>query len=142
VDTARGDVLAVENLSFQELPLEIVTPPTKLEHWRQWLQQWSWILRYVGLAALFGVIYALILRPLKKQALIAFRELPGKLGGADGTTVLSAAGAPIAIKEAGVSPPSEGQRANQLKKLLTEKVKAEPAAAGRLVESWVREEKA
>jgi hypothetical protein len=32
-------------------------------------------------------------------------------------------------------------RANQLKKMLTEKVKAEPAAASRLVESWVREDK-
>jgi hypothetical protein len=32
------------------------------------------------------------------------------------------------------------QRATDLKKMLTEKVKAEPAAASRLVESWVREE--
>ena len=34
VDAQRGDVLAVENLSFQEMPLETPPPPTKTEHWR------------------------------------------------------------------------------------------------------------
>jgi hypothetical protein len=40
--------------------------------------------------------------------------------------------------EAPGRPASDGQKANELKKLLTDKVKAEPAAASRLVESWVR----
>ena len=38
------------------------------------------MLRYVALAALFLVVYALILRPVKKLAMTAFRELPGKAG--------------------------------------------------------------
>jgi hypothetical protein len=42
---------------------------------------------------------------------------------------------------AGEGGQAEGQRANQLKRMLTDKVKAEPAAASRLVESWVREDK-
>src|SRR5208283_592877 len=79
VDTERGDVLAVENLSFQELPLETPSPPAKSEHWRRLLEPWSWMLRYVALAALFLVVYALILRPVKKLAMAAFRELPGKI---------------------------------------------------------------
>ena len=141
VDAQRGDVLAVENLSFQELPLEVPAPPGKSEHWRRMLEPWSWVLRYVALAALFAVVYLLILRPVKKLAVTAFRELPGKAAQRNAAQPLPAAGMPGVIEAAG-APQGEGQRANQLKRMLTDKVKAEPAAASRLVESWVREEKA
>ncbi|MFZ0318076.1 MAG: flagellar basal-body MS-ring/collar protein FliF [Candidatus Sulfotelmatobacter sp.] len=135
VDTQRGDVLAVENLSFQEMPMETPPPPNKVEHWRQLLEQWSWVLRYAGLAGLFAVVYFLILSPVKKQAIAAFRELPKKITahnappGLAGSTTLDA---PEQV--------SSGQRANELKRMLTDKVKAEPEAASRLVESWVRED--
>jgi flagellar M-ring protein FliF len=136
VDAQRGDVLAVENLSFQELPVEASPPPpTKVERWRGLLLPWSWALRYLGLAALFLVVYALILRPVKKQALAAFRELPGKFRSAQ---PLAAGASPGPADSAGEAPAE--QRANQLKKMLTEKVKAEPTVASRLVESWVRED--
>ncbi len=137
VDTQRGDVLAVENLSFQELPIEAPPPPTKVERWRDLLLPWSWALRYLGLAALFLVVYALILRPVKKQAMTAFRELPGKFRTAQ--SPLPAAGVAGAV-EGAAKPAVDAQRATELKKMLTEKVKAEPAAASRLVESWVKEE--
>jgi flagellar M-ring protein FliF len=141
VDAQRGDVLAVENLSFQELPLEVPAPPTKSEHWRKLIEPWLWILRYVALAALFAVVYWLILRPVKKQALAAFRELPAKAAQqslAPGGAVINGSGAVGAESAAGTT---DSQRTAQLKKMLTEKVKAEPAAASRLVESWVREGK-
>ncbi|MGO9434344.1 MAG: flagellar basal-body MS-ring/collar protein FliF [Terracidiphilus sp.] len=136
VDSQRGDVLAVENLSFQELPLESPSPPTKSDHWRQLLAPWSWMLRYLALAALFVVVYLLILRPVKNLAMTAFRELPGKSAAAP---ALPTAGTAGAVQETGPAL-GEGQRANQLKRMLTDKVKAEPAAASRLVESWVRED--
>ncbi len=138
VDAPRGDVLAVENLSFQELPLETPLPPTKSEHWRRLLEPWSWILRYLALAALFLVVYALLLRPVKKQALAAFRELPGKIGQRNSAQSLPV-GAGESLSE-GKPSEADGQRANQLKRMLTDKVKAEPAVASRLVESWVRED--
>jgi flagellar M-ring protein FliF len=137
VDAQRGDVLAVENLSFQELPIETPAPPTKSEHWRQLLEPWLWIFRYVALAALFAVVYFLILRPVKKHALAAFRELPGKVAQKNAAQGLPGNGAAGSIEP----PQAEGQRATQLKRMLTDKVKAEPAAASRLVESWVREDK-
>ena len=84
---------------------------------------------------IFVIMYFLILRPVKKQALAAFRELPGKLSP---RSAIAAAGGKGILDEAG-QPLVEGPRADQLKKMLTDKVKAEPAAAGRLVESWVRE---
>jgi flagellar M-ring protein FliF len=146
VDTQRGDVLAVENISFQELPLEIPLPPTKSEHWRRLLEPWAWMLRYVGLAALFLVVYFLILRPVKKQALTAFRELPGKIAGRGSPQSLSAGG-PASLRDRdrndldrNAPELSDEPRATQLKRMITDKVKAEPAAASRLVESWVREE--
>jgi len=139
VDSQRGDVLAVENLSFQELPLESPSPPTKSDHWRQLLAPWSWMLRYVALAALFVVVYLLILRPVRNLAMTAFRELPGKGGTRVAAQPLPAPGTAGVIQEAGQSP-GDGQRANHLKRMLTDKVKAEPAAASRLVESWARED--
>lgn len=38
IDGQRGDVLAVENLSFQELPSEALPPPSKTDHWRRLLE--------------------------------------------------------------------------------------------------------
>ncbi|MGA2414037.1 MAG: flagellar basal-body MS-ring/collar protein FliF [Candidatus Sulfotelmatobacter sp.] len=140
LDTQRGDVLAVENISFQELPLDIPAAPSKWEKWRRLLEPWLWTLRYLGIVALFLVVYFLILRPVKKQAVAAFKELPGKGKAA----ALSARGAAGSLQEGQGQAENQGspdvQRATDLKKMLTEKVKAEPAAASRLVESWVREE--
>ena len=138
VDTQRGDVLAVENLSFQELPLETPPAPTKTEQWRRLLEPWAWALRYVALAALFAVVYFLILRPVKKQAVIAFRDLPKKVLASHAAPAMGADGVVLNPLEPG--RPTDGQRAAQLKKMLTDKVKSEPEAASRLVESWVRED--
>lgn len=139
VDTQRGDVLAVENLSFQEAPLEIFPPPTKTERWRKLLEPWAWTLRYIGLALLFAVVYFLILRPVKKQALAAFRELPGKLAGGGGHEGKGLPGnGEIKAGSEGGEATVENPTAQQLTKLLAEKVKSEPANASRMVESWVR----
>jgi len=146
IDSQRGDLLAVENLSFQTSPVEIPPPPTKLEHWQTLLRQWSAALRYSGVALLFLVVYFLILRPVKKQALAAFRELPAKLA-ASGRSLMSvpAAGSAEALAAAGFAAGElprgveESKRAAQLKKQLTEKVRTEPQAASRLLQTWVRE---
>ena len=141
VDTQRGDVLAVENLSFQEIPSETLPPPGKIERWRQMLDTWRWTLRYIGLAALFAVIYFLVLSPVKRQALAAFKQIPGKLAARtlpDGTLAVDAS----ATGEGGAALAPDAKRAGQLKRMLAEKVKTEPVAASRLVQNWVREDQA
>ncbi|HTW57933.1 MAG TPA: flagellar basal-body MS-ring/collar protein FliF [Terriglobales bacterium] len=139
VDPKRGDVLAVENLSFQETPAETLPlPPARIERWRHLIEPWSWALRYLGLAALFLVLYWLVLRPVKKQALTAFRELPGRVAGRLTPQPAGAAGA--LGEKAGGGIEEGGKHAGNLKRLLAEKVKAEPEAASRLVQSWVQEE--
>jgi len=136
VDAQRGDVLAVENLSFQQAPGETVAPPGKTERFRRVVEPWTWALRYVGLAALFLVVYWLVLRPVKKQALAAFRELPGKVA----ARLTSPPGVSAETLESGAAAGSEGgKRASQLKRLLAEKVKSEPEAASRLVHGWVQQ---
>jgi len=130
-EAQRGDVLAVENLSFQETPAESASPGTKTERILHVIQPWAWTLRYIGLAALFLVVYWLVLRPVKKQAMTAFRELPGKVvaqlkpqtGGTEGLQLATPEG-----------------RARQLKQTLTDRVKAEPESASRLVQTWVQQE--
>jgi flagellar M-ring protein FliF len=137
VNSQRGDVLAVENLSFQEAPIETLpAPPARSEHWRRQIEPWAWALRYLGLAALFLVIYWLVLRPVKKQALAAFRALPGKM---TGQLAPQAAGESASAGGAG-SLEDGGKRASHLKRMLAEKVKAEPEAASRLVQGWVQQE--
>ena len=139
VNLQRGDVLAVENLSFQQSPVEsLPSTPTRTEHWRHLVEPWTWALRYAGLAALFLVTYWLVLRPVKKQAIAAFRELPGRVKGLVPQSVAVSGGA---VPGSGEGILEEGgKRASQLKRLLTEKVKAEPEAASRLVQSWVQQE--
>jgi len=138
IDAQRGDMLAVENLSFQEAPAETLSPPTKTDHIRHLIEPWTWALRYVGLALLFLVVYGLVLRPVKKQALAAFRELPGRVAGKLTPQPAGTVGLDLADKTSAAE--LGGNRANQLKRLLTEKVKAEPEAASRLVQSWVQQD--
>ncbi len=139
VDDQRGDLLAVENLSFQTAPVESPAAPGKLDKWRLLVQPWVGALRYVGITLLFLVVYALVLRPVKKQALAAFKQIPSHLAkplaaGAAACSVLSSIDLPPGSEEA--------RRAGLLKKELADKIKAEPSAASRLVQTWIREPKA
>ncbi len=79
IDSQRGDVISVENISFQEIPAEKVAPPGKLETTRKIVVEWLGLLRYAGILALFFIVYFLMLRPVKKQLMTAFRELPARV---------------------------------------------------------------
>jgi flagellar M-ring protein FliF len=142
VDDKRGDLLAVENLSFQSVPVEAPVAPDRLDRWRRLLQQWSGALRYIGITLLFLVIYALILRPMKKQVLAALKQIPARL--ARSTQGLAAATGPGG-ELSGIELPAgseEARRVGLLKKQVSDKIKTEPAAASRLVQSWIRDQKA
>jgi flagellar M-ring protein FliF len=136
VDDQRGDLLAVENLSFQTSPVETPTAPSNLNKWRVLIQTWMGALRYVGITLLFLLVYAMVLRPVKKQAMAAFKQIPARLAQP------LAAKAAAAQAFAGAELPQgseEAKRAGALKKEIGEKIKAEPAAASRLVQTWIRD---
>jgi flagellar M-ring protein FliF len=142
LDARRGDMLAVQNLSFQELPAEKLPPPTRFESTRKLVLEWRGLLRYAGILALFAIVYFLILRPLKKQILVTLRELPARV--ARGAKEVGPSASAMALAggvEMELPPGTEqARRAAALKRQLTDKVKAEPAAASRLVQGWIRED--
>lgn len=139
VDDQRGDLLVVENLSFQTVPVETLTAPGKLETWRLLIQPWAGALRYVGITLLFLVVYGLVLRPVKKQVIAALKQVPARLA-----PPAAAGRAPLSVP-ASINLPvgsDEAARAVLIKKELGEKIKADPAAASRLVQTWIRDPKA
>jgi flagellar M-ring protein FliF len=136
VDATRGDILTVQNLSFDQTPVEAPMKPTAMQKVRVTLEDWSSLVRYAAIIMLFLLAYALLLRPLKKQLLTTFRELPA---------VLSAKNQPVAIADLAPGQdintlPVPQQRAVSLKKQLLEKVTAEPAVASKLIQAWIHEE--
>jgi flagellar M-ring protein FliF len=138
IDDQRGDLLAVENLSFQTAPIESPSIPGKLDKWRLLILPWAGALRYVAITLLFLMVYALVLRPVKKQAIAAFRQIPSHFA----KPLAEGPGAANATGGLELPPGSEeAKRAAVLKKELSEKIKAEPAAASRLVQGWIHEPK-
>ena len=148
IDAKRGDLLAVENLSFQTLQQDAPLPPTMLDKLQRNLRNWTWLFRYLALGCLFASVYLLLLRPLKKQLLTAFRELPshaasrhlagdskaGALGtGAKADTLEDILGV------ASIEDDPSLKKLAVLKNHLVEKVKAEPAGASQLVQNWLHE---
>ncbi len=139
VDDQRGDLLAVENLSFQTAPLELPAVPGKLDKWRLLVLPWVGVLRYIGITLLFLVVYALVLRPVKKQAMAAFKQIPTHLA----KPLAAVAASPGVLASVDLPQGSEeAKRAGALKKEIADKIKAEPAAASRLVQTWIRDPKA
>jgi flagellar M-ring protein FliF len=144
----RGDELSFQNVSFQIPPAEVPAVPTAMQRFLRLIQPWMGLLRYAGLGALFLLIYALVLRPVKNQVLATLRALPARsqaagLPAADGkdpakraTTVAEIEGE--LQKELSESN-SEVMRAVVLKRHLVEKVKKEPENATRLIQGWVRQ---
>jgi len=144
----RGDELSVQNISFEELPAEILVKLSPMQRTLRIIQPWAWLLRYAGLGIVFLLIYMLVLRPVKTQVLATLRGLPG--------TGEMAALPPGESEKASSGPMTmaqmEGQleeelsqtnsnvmRAVVLKRHLVDKVKKEPEGATRLVQSWVRQ---
>jgi flagellar M-ring protein FliF len=137
IDAQRGDLISIQNLSFQELPAETPPPPGKWDWLRRLLQQWSFVLRYAGVLALFLIVYWLVLKPVKQQVIAAFRELPAKMVRAH-KELPKAETSSIEIELP--EGTDQAKRASALKKRLSEKIRTEPAAASRLVQTWMREE--
>lgn len=158
-DISRGDVLSVQNVSFETSPSEQTLPPSRVDRVRVMAEKWMWVIRDVVLLLLFALAYVLFLRPVKDQLVKAFdRFAPLSLPrgavrqAAAGTPAGS--GAPMGASLAGQAEGfeadadfekelgeagSEVQRVVRLKRLLADKVKTDPAAASQLVRHWIRE---
>jgi flagellar M-ring protein FliF len=134
LDPSRSDVLAIQNLPFEEA--EAPAAPRLSPTQRVWtvVQRSSDLFRYVVLLALFVAAYLLLLRPLKLQVFSAIRALPA-------ATLAAGALAASRTKAALIAPaePKEDDENVALRRALVEKVKREPANASRLVQTWLRQ---
>jgi flagellar M-ring protein FliF len=145
-DSNRGDHLSVQNISFAAIAPG--PPPDLTERLAPLVQQWMGVVRYVGLAALFLLIYLMVLRPVKKQivaALAAQPQLPagarqqralGK-GQTQGELTAEAGGAEGAGELTDIN--TEVKKTVVLKNQLVERIKKNPEAASRLIQNWVRQ---
>ncbi len=153
IDTTRGDKVAVENLSFQTLPIEVPSPPNLTQRLVPMVDKWINIIRYGALFLLFVLVYLLVLRPIKRQIVMTIQELPKQLGmtkNAGESLPGAKNGIPLhkeedtAALEASLSQLGntslENKQAILLKRNLLDKVKKEPAGASRLIQNWMKQE--
>jgi len=147
-DSARGDHLSVQNVSFAAI---VPGPPPNLTaRLAPLIQEWMGVVRYAGLVAIFLLIYLIVLRPLKRQivAVLAVEqpqlppgsrqqralgkgetqqsELTVETGGGEGAGELTEIN-------------TEVKRTVVLKNQLVERIKENPEAASRLIQNWVRQ---
>jgi len=94
------------------------------------------MIRYGVIFLLFLLTYLLLLRPIKKQVLSAFSQLPDK-SAAQLKAEMAVGETPVSAEIMALSDAE--RRSLGLQKQLAEKAKNEPAVTGRLVQSWLRE---
>lgn len=143
IDATRGDVLTVQNISFQSDPVSSAPLVTKLERVRKLATDFSGVLKIAGLILAFLLAYALVIRPLKQQLVFSMRA-PQLTGGVQvvhpevpALDIHRKSEATIEIDLPESS--SEMKKISALTKQLTEKVKAEPIGSTRLIQTWIRE---
>ena len=138
MDLQRGDVINVQNMTFDDGRMPD-TPPTTLAKVREGLSDYSTAVRYGAMVILFIVVYALMFRPAQKQVIASMRELAaGKSSAA--AALASANDAADAIARDELSAPDAAGAV--LKKQLAELVQAEPITMTRTVQAWLREDHA
>jgi flagellar M-ring protein FliF len=130
-NSTRGDVISVQNLSFDRGPAPVdVPPPTFLDKARKGVNDYSSVVRYAGLVVLFMLVYMLMLRPIQKRALAA---LPP-------SSPEAKALAPPETEANSEVAAAMSLRTQVLKKQLADFVKAEPESSTNAVRAWLREE--
>jgi flagellar M-ring protein FliF len=130
-NSARGDVISVQNLSFDHPAAAEIPPITFIDKARKGVNDYSSIIRYAGLLVLFLVVYLLMLRPIQKRALAPLNPtLAGARAMVPGDTEAAAIGETAA---------NLALRSQVLRKQLAEFVKAEPESSTNAVRAWLRE---
>lgn len=145
----RGDQVVVQNLSFQALPVPKLTPVPLPDRLLEMANRWMGVLRLAGLFLLFGLVYLIFLRPLKNQVLTNLRQAPQAAtppaalaqNSEENTETPEGEGRDVEFESELQVTNSDVKRVVMLKRNLVEKVKSEPAAAGRLLENWIRKGK-
>jgi flagellar M-ring protein FliF len=133
-DGTRGDILTVQNISFQVLPPDLTSAPTRLEKTRTLLMDWIAYVRIAALLLLFSITYLIVLRPVKKQLIRSLNAAGGK----DSAQLSPGAAAGPALPES-EEQFSERPTVTRLKDDISTRIKQEPVSVSRLVQSWIKD---
>ncbi|HEY2038435.1 MAG TPA: flagellar basal-body MS-ring/collar protein FliF, partial [Edaphobacter sp.] len=136
MDSQRGDVVTVENMTFSNMADNDLAP-TLGERMQRMINDNVNALKYVSLLLLFVLAWALIFRPVQKQIVSVVREL-----GAGNQTSLAMAelAIPAELSSDDFDNLLEADTTTVgLKRRLTEMVQAEPATMTRTLQSWLQE---
>jgi flagellar M-ring protein FliF len=131
-DTARGDVLTVQDMSFEQAPAIEVLNPTIIDKVRKGVADYSQVIRYAMLLVVFLLAYLLMIRPMQKRVMTAALPPAEVSGGLLDALTGHQLDAPAAAVE-----PSQ---VAALKKELVQMVKDAPIASTRAVQVWLRGE--
>lgn len=130
-NAARGDVVTVQNLAFDRADDGEASPEGFADKARKSLSEWATPIKYGSLAALFLLVYLLVIRPVQKKALAGPTPVAAPLPIAPPvapTAVLESVGASLA------------ERTRLLKGEITEMIKQDPESSTNAVRVWLREE--
>ena len=128
IDTSRGDVITVQNLSFAAAADSDIPPASVFDKARKGLSDYSSVVRYAMLMLLFAMAYILMIRPLQKKVLAQEIEVPKPA-------------LPPELEAAAALPLGTGaSNTRALREQLGQQVTAEPAKSARLLQAWLREE--
>jgi flagellar M-ring protein FliF len=138
-DAKRGDQLSLQNIAFLVPTIDLPAVPGKIQKIENYAQRWIGLLRYVGLLLLFAMVYLLILRPVKNQ-MVHILAGPGMaMAGAGGPGTAAALNSGVSRALPAGDGHSEVSEAVALKKDLVARVTQDPDAAGRVIQTWMRE---
>src|SRR5690348_2294821 len=148
-DATRGDLLSVENVPFVSAPTDEPAPPPITQRVRLVVQDWMWLIRYAVIVLLLGLIYLLILRPVKNQLVASFQQLTSPAtpvlataaagAGAESGALPPGAMSAVALEEQLSQTNSDVERVVKMKRHLADRVKNDPIAASQLVRQWINE---
>jgi flagellar M-ring protein FliF len=134
-DSKRGDIISVQNMSFDASANGSDLPATG---WTNEVQKavsdYSSVLRPLSLLVLFVLAYLFMVRPVQKQA-FSQKELPGGLQPALATGVTQS------LPTVSFNTLDNTERAAQLKSKAFELVRQKPLDTARAMQTWMREEK-
>jgi flagellar M-ring protein FliF len=138
-DATRGDLLAVEDLAFEENRAR--PPGTPLGEWLTRAENSPVVVKYAALLAGLVVVLAFGVRPALRRA----RSSPaGKEVGAGAARALP--GQPAALEQPALAPleapppDAERARAQEIFEQVTGHLQQEPAQSSRLLQSWIHSE--
>ncbi len=138
-DAARGDVLTVQNMSFELVPADVPPAPARLEQFRILLNQWSSYVRIAALLLLFAVTYLAVLRPVKKQLIRSLHASQSREAARLAARPANEPGALTGNGEPAGQLPAERPQLIRLKDEISTRIRQEPAGASRLVQGWIKE---